>query len=381
MTAQIVLDCSFGDGGKGLVVDNLCDQFLCNSPLSKVLVVRFSGGQQCGHTVIRDGKKHIFSSFGSGTLRGCPTFCTEDTTMYLPNLIKEYDALTDLGVTPVLKFHPLAMMTTPYDVAYNRAKEQTNACHGSCGIGVGATMHRNNSTPYKLYVTDFAYPELLYAKLKQISTYYSSRVNAEANNGILDFEVYKKERDWIEDIFFDSLKSLEKNQYFVVGTQPYISKDTQVIFEGSQGIMLDMDHGVFPNVTYANTTCKNAMKYVYKWQIPAEIYYVTRCYLTRHGLGWMPNESAIELVNNEEEINKWNFWQDHLRYGEFDYALINHAMAIDSAYHYYQIKKNLVITCLDQRPDFRVDRTYKASTDLKNVYVNDSPHSGHMKLL
>ena len=373
MIAKIVLDCAFGDAGKGVVTDNLCHNALnlgCN-----VLIVRFSGGQQAGHTVIRDGKKHIFSSFGAGSLEGVPTFFTEDTTMYLPNLINEYNVLRLLGVNPILKIHPLAMITTPYDIAYNRVKERAESKHGSCGLGIGATMHRNNSTPFKLYTVDFEYPELLRAKLRKIKDFYYETVKKE------DAFTYEDELSNIEDMFYDNIEDHKKTPYFTIGTHNCISKDTQVIFEGSQGIMLDMDHGVFPNVTYANTTCKNAMKYVKKWNLPAEIYYVSRCYTTRHGKGWMPKLNSIELINNKEEINVWNPWQEEFKFCEFSYDLINHAMLIDSSYHEYKLKKNLVITCLDQRPDFTIDRTYKASTELSNIYTNDSPHSGNMKLL
>ena len=67
MSTYVVVGLQFGDEGKGLLTNFLCQE----SPNS--LVVRYSGGQQAGHTVVLDGKQHVFSNFGSGTLNGNPT--------------------------------------------------------------------------------------------------------------------------------------------------------------------------------------------------------------------------------------------------------------------------------------------------------------------
>ena len=148
--------------------------------------------------------------------------------------------------------------------------------------------------------------------------------------------------------------------------------------------MLDMDHGVFPNVTFANTTAKNAFKYFEKWNISnLDRYYVTRCYTTRHGNGWMPNESPIKLINNEQEINVFNEWQKDFRVGEFDYPMIKHTIQIDQQYysimkHSLNTRQHLVVTCLDQRPDFVLDETQFSNMV---VHTNNSPEAGNMQQL
>jgi len=367
-SAKVVIDAGFGDGGKGLVVDNLCES---NNPL----VVRFSGGQQCGHTVITpEGVKHTFSSYGSGSLRGCQTFCTEDTTMYLPALINEYNILSE-KCKPDMVIHPLAMLTTPYDVAYNRAKEECLVKHGSCGLGVGATMKRCIETPYKTFVQDLVYPEMLLEKMNSVREYYKRL--------ILDHEEFRYAFDChvgqLFPAFIESLKQWHRKIHFKIGLCHDLPR-RYVVFEGSQGIMLDMDHGVFPNVTYANTTSKNAWKYIRKWSLSPEIFYVTRCYTTRHGEGWMPDERPIELINTEEEINVTNRWQGGFRIGEFSYPMINQAIAFDSCYHNdYSPRKNFVLTCRDQRPDFRF--TPEDVQGINKYWTNDSPRRGNLKLL
>lgn len=152
-----------------------------------------------------------------------------------------------------------------------------------------------------------------------------------------------------------------------------------VVFEGSQGIQLDMHHGVFPNVTYANTTSRNAIEYLKKWEANfPSIYYVTRCYGTRHGEGWVPNHAPVELINNEEEINVYNEYQRNFKVFEFDQSVVEQSVAIDSIYHRdLFVSKHLVITCVDQRPEWTVP---KFDTDFFKIHLNNSPKCGNMSI-
>jgi adenylosuccinate synthase len=295
--------------------------------------------------------------------------------MYLPCVINEYNVLSALtDRLPSLTYHPLAMVTTPYDVAYNRAKESVMMAHGSCGLGVGTTMKRSIETPHKLYVQDFQFMPLFMEKMKEIGHYYGrlTRTNADL------FNAYQEHLKPVLETFMDSLSKIAVfNRYFKIGNiSPKFRQE--VIFEGSQGIMLDMDHGAFPNVTYANTTSKNVFKYVEKWGLVPEMYYVTRCYTTRHGLGWMPNEKPILLTNTHEEINVHNQWQGDFRVGDISYEMINHSIRVDSNYHgNWRPKKNLVITCLDQRPEFELE--FDRIEGIDHFYTNHSAQRGNIR--
>lgn len=109
-----------------------------------------------------------------------------------------------------------------------------------------------------------------------------------------------------------------------------------------------MDHGVFPKVTYAHTTSKNASEICRLLNIEdIEMYYVTRIYSTRHGNGWMSNEKELVLKNNEEETCVFNDYQKELRFGDLDYDLLNYVLLLDGVY-IAASKKNLIVTCLDQ---------------------------------
>lgn len=376
--SQIVVDLTFGDGGKGITVANLCNNG------KKNLVIRFSGGPNAGHAVIHSGIKHTFSSFGSGTLHGQDSYFSEHTSMYLPNLCREYEELMSKGVIPVLYFNPLVTVITPYDIAYHRLMESINN-HSSTGIGHGQAMKRNESTPYKLYAIDFKFHDIFLLKMNQIKEYYSNKVDSvfSGMDGVVNCKsdkYYSLVKDAVDD-FFDTYNKYRWDFPFQVSPLNDIVENYEnYIFEGSQGILLDMNHGNFPYVTYANTTSKNALAIINNTFdiIYPEIYYVTRCYQTRHGNGWMSNDIKVKLVNNQEEINIYNKFQGEFRISEFDYKLIDHAINIDNIYSNGLIK-NLVVTCLDQRPDFKLIPSF-LNENIIEVYFNSSPSTGNMKL-
>ena len=147
MKYSSVIGLQFGDEGKGSMVSYLCSQ--SRNPL----VVRFNGGHQAGHTVLYNGIRHTFSSFGSGTLQGVPTYWSKYCTFYPLAAYNEYLKLQTLGIKkPILYVDPLCPVTTPYDCFSNFLDEKENN-HGSVGVGFGSTIKRHESH-YKLYFQD-----------------------------------------------------------------------------------------------------------------------------------------------------------------------------------------------------------------------------------
>jgi len=350
--AQIVIGLGFGDEGKGITTDFLAQQ----NPES--VVIRFSGGQQAAHTVMIEDKKHIHSSFASGALRGLPSYFTEHCTFNPVFLLNERKELIEKNGNTELHIHPLAKVTTPFDVWQNRTNVK-NLEHGTCGKGIGATMKRHES-PYKLFAADLIAPRsMLIEKLKGIAYYYGFMNDKQLEEALQDFLNAVDQIEWKIDDY------------------NYLNSFENLIFEGSQGILLDMDHGVFPNVTYAHTTSKNAYEICRLLKIEdIEMYYVTRIYSTRHGSGWMSNEKELFLKNNEEETCVFNDYQKELRFGDLDYDLLNYALLLDGAY-IAATKKNLIVTCLDQTDEqFKIE---KLETKFDTVYGSYSPYSKDFK--
>ena len=137
--AVIVQGLGFGDEGKGATVDFLCRE------LGAELVVRYCGGSQAGHNVVLpDGRRHVFSQFGAGTLAGASTYLGEQVVIDPPALVREAAHLRDLaGADPFAKLtvHPRALVTTIYHQLLNQLRESARGerRHGSCGRGIGET--------------------------------------------------------------------------------------------------------------------------------------------------------------------------------------------------------------------------------------------------
>lgn len=353
-TAKIIIGLGFGDEGKGITTDFLCKE----NP--NAIVIRFSGGQQAAHTVLLDGKKHVHSSFASGALRGLPSYFSEHCTVHPSLLFNEKQELDEKRGNTTIYIHQLAKITTPFDVWANRSNTK-NLEDGTCGKGVGATMKRNEG-PYKLFAIDLVAPKpVLIEKLKSIASYYGFGNDEKLQNEVGYF-----------------LDCIEKTTWNIIDYS-FLNKYDTLLFEGSQGILLDMDHGFFPNVTYANTTSKNAIEICEKLKITTiENYYITRSYATRHGSGFMINEHPIKLINNEEETCTYNEFQKELRIGKLDIDMLAYAFKIDKIYA-KTTKNHLVITCLDQykdESDFNKIKKY-----FHTIYGSFSPESKYIKEL
>ena len=364
---MIVIGLGFGDEGKGLTTSFLCSQ------VKNPLVVRFNGGHQAGHTVVKNGVRHVFSSFGSGSLQKAPTYLSHYCTVYPRAIISEfYTLVEDKSVQPRLIVNPLCPVTTPYDLAHNQKIEDDRGTlrHGSVGVGFGATIQRHEDY-FKLFVKDLKFPQVIKAKLDNISKYYGFTLESDEINKFLDDCKH-------------TMEIIEVTDYTEVKSSYFGNNQWDLVLEGAQGVLLDQDHGFFPNVTRSNTTTKNALDVWLKLTttkiIPPEIYYVTRTYQTRHGAGFMSNNDDISsmITNNEDETNVSHEYQGEFRIGSLDPEMINYALETDSINHKYDgnsypFKKHLVVTCMDQFPISIETLTHHLRTDFEKIFVSHGP--------
>jgi adenylosuccinate synthase len=353
MKISIVLGTQWGDEGKGRTVSCLC---LINKHLNN-LVIRFNGGHQAGHTVHFNNIKHVFSSFGSGTLQNVPTYWSKYCTVYPIGLINEYLSLKEKEINPKIYIDELCPITTPYDFTANRNNVQTIE-HGTCGVGFGETVKRHESM-YKLYFMDIFNDFIFNSKMEKIKDYYGSPTIEEKflfafNKAI---EIIKNEGIGLFDICKSSINHL--------------------IFEGAQGILLDKDFGIFPNVTFSNSTSKNVMELLQNpnndilfqnYDLPIDIYYVARTYQTRHGNGFMSNEKSLNLIDNGTESNIFNNYQKHFRTGEYDQSLIDYAIQCNELVTNIRHNKNLVLTCSDQ---YQLPNLELLKNKFDNIYISN----------
>lgn len=356
---EAVIGAGFGDEGKGHVVEQLVG--IRPYPRSGSLVVRFSGGQQAGHTVVNSsGQAHTFSNFGSGTLHGTRTFWSNFCTFDPLGCMCEYAVLVDkFNITPELIVDSMAMVTTPYDVYYNR--QQCAGTYNSCGVGVGTTMQRNLQTMYKLYAQDMLHQHILERRIAGLRTYYKQLLKPEYMV-IADAEISK---------FYAAVEACRKRITIKneIGT---LNLYDHIVFEGSQGILLDQDFGFAPYVTWGNTTSKNIFTILQRNNIekPLEIYYVSRVYSTRHGDGPIISQHGIELKEeNVQEHNVLNKYQGAFKTRTLDIDLLSHAIACDSNFTFGD-SYNLVFTCLDhlEKIPYIKDGILKTASDINELW-------------
>ena len=363
-----VIGLGFGDEGKGLVTEYLC------SKSTNPLVVRYSGGQQAGHTVVKDGVRHIFSNFGSGTLSGIPTYWSKFCTVDPIAVTNELHILQKKGITPKLYIDYKCPITTPYDAFHNQACDKFN---GTCGVGVGTTIAREENY-YSLLIEDLRNKTAFHMKLDLIGRYYGMH---------LDLRKFLKR---VEEMLHHECI------VFVNHSLPWINKDNFVL-EGSQGLLLDQNIGFFPHVSRGNTGTKNILSIFGDYEFRnLDLYLVTRAYQTRHGNGPMTNEDLPHNIKlDPDETNITNAHQGPFRRSLLDIDLLRYALYKDEGINKV-LRKTLVITCLDHikneyrfthkgdivncrdEEDFIIQVSFLLDLE-ENVLVSESPYSNKIQ--
>lgn len=322
---QIVLGSLFGDEGKGNVVQWLC----MNS--HKPVVIRFSGGPQAGHRVVYKGKSHVCSSWGSGVLLGVPTCLYKEVFIDPICIYNEYKVLVNEGIeVPKLYINPNCRVITPYDVLADSMDGRVKY-NGTCGKGIHACFKRNkDNVTYSARMCPYIneYTDVI---LQTIRDYHNLERDTE-----------------LDDLFKEACTFIKEHpETFIIGTYYPDEVDT-VIWEGSQGLLLDMERGFMPHCTPSKVGLNGIQE---KCLENAEVYLVMRPYLTRHGNGYNPYSMDLDTYFTLEEPSNTNDGpQGEFKTGPFDYTLFERAIerhCLDNYRETYHCKFNIVITHWD----------------------------------
>ncbi len=352
----VVIGTSFGDEGKGHITDILCSR----NP-EKTINVRFNGGAQASHTVITpDGKRHAFRHFGAGTFTGISTYLSED---FLVNIytydIEKCDLNKKFGIIPKVFVNPRCRVTTIWDMTINQMVERMRGDnrHGSCGLGINETVHRSKYPEYSITVMDLISSNKLKEKLEKIQREYVP-MRLKNKYGIILEELPKEDREQ-----FENQDDIELTLYYAerfiqnvsIMKDDILNRFETAVFEGAQGLMLDQGYEKFwPNVTTSNTGVKNVMKVLknIRFKGDLEVYYISRCYATRHGRGLFPTETAEKPYKKIIDLtNVPNEFQETLRFGILDTDLIIEAVNRDLKNLELASETSIVLTCFDQIDD------------------------------
>lgn len=342
-TATVVIGANYGDEGKGKMVD-----YLAARSSGPTVVVRHNGGAQAGHTVVTpEGKRHVFSHCGSGTLTGAATYLGRHFVCNPLVFWKESRDLLALGASPVLAADPRCFVTTPYDILVNQAVEDHRASkrHGSVGLGFGETIERNGYPAFQLWKADLADKQKVREKLRLIrDTWIPTRC---AQLGIP--RLSKDDHRMSDEILDKTVQACLAFEGTVTTAGAEYLERKAVIFEAAQGLALDMDGKNFPHVTRSNTGLKNVAPIARGLGFNLDVIYVTRPYLTKHGAGPLVGEYVPDppIV---DETNTSHPWQGRLRFARLDVGEMRDRMA-DDLKHWPTARESIAVSCLDQIGD------------------------------
>jgi adenylosuccinate synthase len=277
----VVIGTQWGDEGKGKVVDWLTDHAQA--------VVRFQGGHNAGHTLIIGNKKTILRLIPSGIMHPKVTCYIGNGVVLSPEaLFKEIGELEAAGldVKSRLKISEAATLILPYHVAIDHAREKKRGSDkiGTTGRGIGPA-YEDKVARRALRVQDFFYPEQFTAKLKENLEYHNFALTQYYKVDALDYQTVLNEMM----SFAEQIKPMVVD----VSSALYAAEQAgqNLLFEGAQGTLLDIDHGTYPFVTSSNCVAGNAA--AGSGVGPGSLHYIlgiTKAYCTRVGAGPFPSE-------------------------------------------------------------------------------------------
>jgi len=282
----VVIGLQWGDEGKGKVVDLLTDQVHA--------VVRFQGGHNAGHTLVIGGKKTILSLIPSGILHPqVQCLIGNGVVLSLEALFKEAQMLIDQGV-PVferLRVSPACPLILASHVALDRAREKAQGAKaiGTTGRGIGPA-YEDKVARRALRVSDLFHRERFAAKLGEILDYHNFVLQRYFQTAPIDFQ----------QVLESNLELGERLQPLVADVTGILERlgveGRNVLFEGAQGAMLDVDLGTYPFVTSSTTTAGGAA--AGSGLGPRrlhEVLGIVKAYTTRVGAGPFPTELFDEF--------------------------------------------------------------------------------------
>jgi len=319
----VILGAQWGDEGKGKIVDLLTDQASA--------VVRFQGGHNAGHTLVVDGRATVLRLIPSGILR-------ENLICYIGNgvvispdaLIEEMAELESCGVNvrDRLRLSPAAPIILPSHIALDQAKEKSLGLEklGTTGRGIGPA-YEDKVARRCLRISDLADEKHFSSKLKALMDYHNFLLQHYYQEEAINYEnVRLQAKEWakiLTPMVENVTSSLHKHRL----------NGDNLMYEGAQGTLLDIDHGTYPFVTSSNTTAGSVP--TGSGMGPLYLDYVlgiVKAYTTRVGSGPFPtellDETSLYLAERGHEFGS-NTGRAR-RCGWLDMVLLKQSICINS---------------------------------------------------
>ena len=295
----VVVGTQWGDEGKGKLVDWLTE--------SAQGVVRFQGGHNAGHTIVINGVKTALHLVPSGIMRsGVKCYIGNGVVLSAAKLFEEIEALEAAGVElrTRLRVSELCPLILPFhaalDVAREAAREKGGQARiGTTGRGIGPA-YEDKIARRALRVQDLKFPERFSAKLHELLDLHNHILETYLGSVKFDFgptlaPYMAAGKVLFQPVFDEAMRHAELLKPMMADVSRELNeahlKGANLLFEGAQGTLLDIDHGTYPYVTSSNCVAGNAAAGAGVG--PGLLHYIlgiTKAYCTRVGGGPLPTE-------------------------------------------------------------------------------------------
>ena len=277
----VIIGAQWGDEGKGKIVDLLTE--------SAAAVVRFQGGHNAGHTLVINGHKTVLHLIPSGILReGVRCLIGNGVVLSPTALLAEIDRLEAQGVAVAdrLRISEACPLILPYHIALDQAREKARGerAIGTTGRGIGPA-YEDKVSRRAVRLGDLFQRERFAAKLGEVLDFHNFVLRHYFQAETVDFQ----------QVLEETLAMAERLRPLAADVTDLLDahrrRGDNMLFEGAQGALLDIDHGTYPYVTSSNTTAGGAA--TGSGLGPRYLDYVlgiTKAYATRVGGGPFPTE-------------------------------------------------------------------------------------------
>ena len=282
-----IVGAQWGDEGKGKITDFFAGE--------SDYVVRFHGGNNAGHTVIVEGNTFKLHLIPSGIIYGSPMSIIGNGVVVDPKvLLDEIEYIEGKGIDPKLMVSDRAHVIMPYHIELDGAlsNHQGDLAAGSTRRGI-APVYADKMFRNGIRIIDLLEPDVLMEKL--IKGYSFAK-------GIIEKALSKKIESSIEEIFDSYCSYGERLKPYITDTSVELynayKNNKSILFEGAQGISLDVDHGIYPYTTSSNTAAGHISTGTgVSFRDIGRIIGVVKAYLSRVGESPLPSE----MHGNEAE--------------------------------------------------------------------------------
>ena len=277
---MVVIGAQWGDEGKGKIIDILTE--------NADAVVRFQGGHNAGHTLVIDGDKTVLHLIPSGIFNDAKCIIGNGVVLHLPTLIKEIEYLESKGIDihSKLMISSQCPLILPSHILIDEARERSlgKKSIGTTGRGIGP-VYEDKVARRVVHVMDLFDEDLFRSKLSSLIDYHNFILKELFGADGVDTEEILK--DWMDQ--FDKIRNLVVDSSKTVNE--FRASNTNILFEGAQGSMLDIDQGTYPFVTSSSTL--SGASSLGSGIGPLDIdgvLGITKAYATRVGSGPFPTE-------------------------------------------------------------------------------------------